>query len=223
MSMVIDRAESPGKTPPIDPRSESVHRRITPVDLVSLRPAISAASPRSSSPIRAATSSSSRGWGPSGGPSRNSTPGMPPRQLVPGRRQVAQQVDARREEIRDHQDTRRPPVHAPRSPRRRCRARPARGSTPRRSDTAPPPRTAPPSRAGRRWPAGAGCRGRSGGRRLVRYWFCSIVAHVSTGDSGILGRMSRRQGLFDLAQLRRLRPSSRPAIVDTPSRHPRPP
>ena len=77
-----------------------------------LETAIGGPRPRPSSPIRAATSSSSKGCGPSGGPSRNSTSGSR-RQLVPGRRQVAEQVDTGGEEIGDHQ-------HAP-PPARRSR------------------------------------------------------------------------------------------------------
>ena len=102
-----------------------------------------------------------QGMRPSGGPSRNSTPGWRAAQFLPGPRQVAEQMDARREEIRDHQHARRTAGHAPAVPPWRCRARPARGSTPRRSDIASRGEPRGQLRADRRWPPGAGCRGRS--------------------------------------------------------------
>src|SRR4051812_34725949 len=100
--MVIERAERRGMTRPIDARARSIQVRVTLVDFLAydhdLRrlSAFELADPGRDQLVQQGVRAQWRAE-----PELDA--GMVPREVVPGRRQVAQQVDAGREEIRDHE------------------------------------------------------------------------------------------------------------------------
>ena len=103
--------------------------------------------------MRSETSSSSSGWGPSARAEPELDPRVAPPQVVARGGQVAEQVDARREEVGDHQDPGRPPGHAPVAPGRDVGL--GQFEEARLDDRviAPRRRAAPRAGAGRRSPA----------------------------------------------------------------------
>ena len=122
----------------------------------------------SSSRIRSPTSSSSSGCGPRRGAQAKLDVGMPPAQLVASRRQVPSQMNAVREEVRDHQHTSCAQLQRSGLRRPATRARRARESRVRRSGRSPEPPIGPPARASRHWRTAGDCRERSTGWRCAQ-------------------------------------------------------